>query len=155
MCFTQLIPHSRSPLYPAYLVFFCLGNPQSAEYSDNWLVQPGPAGNGSGIHPNGGCFTTGGGIDNTYVVNGRPPMDQAILAIQTPPPGSWDFGVVKWKNIMVEAETITTEWCTRLPDGNGQFNWTSSDPVAAVDPERNTTTCYFASFTFLGERGDL
>ncbi|KAL5327522.1 hypothetical protein ACEPPN_005221 [Leptodophora sp. 'Broadleaf-Isolate-01'] len=120
-------------------------NPQSAEYFDNWLIKPGPAGNVSGVHPNGGGITTNGGFNKTYswsTANG--------LA-----PASGDFGVVKWKNIIVEAETNSTEWCTKLPDGNGQFKWTRSDPVATVDPDRNTTTCYFASFTFLGKSSDV
>lgn len=96
-----------------------------------------------------------GDFDIAYDSNGHPPMVQALLAVQTLKPASWDFGVVKWKNILVEAETTVTDWCTSVPNGNGQFNWTRSTPVVMLDQERNITTCYFASFTFFGEGNDI
>ncbi|KAH6720597.1 hypothetical protein BKA61DRAFT_570250 [Leptodontidium sp. MPI-SDFR-AT-0119] len=66
----------RARLYPDDSVTSLFQwNPQSAEYFDNWLIKPGPAGNVSGVHPNGGGITTNGGFNKTYVTRGQPPMD--------------------------------------------------------------------------------
>ncbi|PVH84001.1 hypothetical protein DL98DRAFT_585023 [Cadophora sp. DSE1049] len=108
--------------------------------------------NSSEVKPSGGGIMINGEFDTAYDSNGRPPM--ALLAIQTPRPASWDFGVVNWKNVIIEAETTTTDWCTSVPNGNSQFNWSKSAPVVTVDQERNITTCYFANFKFLGEGND-
>lgn len=63
---THLISLSHILKSKSNLLSFHLGNPQSAEYFDNWLIKPGPAGNVSGVHPNGGGITTNGGFNKTY-----------------------------------------------------------------------------------------
>jgi len=38
---------------------------------------------------------------------------QALLTIELQDLGTWDFGSVLWTNVILEANTTDTAWCTK------------------------------------------
>lgn len=40
-------------------------------------------------------------------------LTAALLTIELQQQGKWNFGPVEWRNILVEANTTDTEWCSK------------------------------------------
>jgi len=95
-------------------------------------------------------------------------IKQALMTIELQQLGTWDFGDVVWRNIMVQANTTDAKWCmqfvsplcllhsqckTKLTNTRGPqdvndaaFNYTFTPPT--VTTLENTTICYIAQLTF-------
>ncbi|KAH9224301.1 hypothetical protein DL95DRAFT_400819 [Leptodontidium sp. 2 PMI_412] len=79
-----------------------------------------------------------------------PPLVKALLSIEVQGEGKWDFGIVEWRNIIIEAQTSETDLCTEIPDKKDDFRMQRTQPIATVNDNTNSTTCYIAYITFLG-----
>jgi hypothetical protein len=58
---------------------------------------------------------------------------QAVLTIELQVNSIWDFGPVTWQNVIIEAATNSSDWCTNKQTGfygsNVKFNWTKTEPM--------------------------
>ncbi len=41
-------------------------------------------------------------------------IKQALMTIELQQLGTWDFGDVVWRNVMVQANTTDTKWCMQF-----------------------------------------
>ncbi|CAG8977802.1 hypothetical protein HYALB_00010887, partial [Hymenoscyphus albidus] len=79
-----------------------------------------------------------GGGNGTYT--------HAILAIELQELGKWDWGPFTWRNVIVQARTKETTWCTKFLSSDLKFH--TSPPVATTDGE--LTICYIGTVVFEG-----
>lgn len=151
----------------------------------NWVVTPGPAGNDASAPPFGGGLIFDPSIDSKILIfscykieytrseangwikaNVTGPYGRALLTIELQERGSWDFGDVEWRNIMIEANTTDVEWCIKyvsarklrtrlkltsargpsLVDAGSPFTFTYTTPTASV--LGTSTVCYIAQLVF-------
>ncbi|KAH7327046.1 hypothetical protein BKA65DRAFT_554606 [Rhexocercosporidium sp. MPI-PUGE-AT-0058] len=142
---------NRTRLYPGDLLHNTYQwNPETKDWYQNWVVQPGELGHASGVEPLGGGLVIDGHFDTKYTEQKWPPLVKAILSIELQGEGKWDFGIVEWRNIIIEAQTRETDWCTGIPDKKDDFRMQRTQPMATVNGNTNSTTCYIAYITFLG-----
>ncbi|KAK0113426.1 hypothetical protein ONS95_013684 [Cadophora gregata] len=125
-------------------------NPETKNWYQNWLVEPGKLGHEGGVPPFGGGLVTDGHFDTKYTENNWSPLVKATLSIELQDEGKWDFGIVEWRNVIIEAETNETEWCVNILDKDDKFEMQRTQPIATVNGNTNKTTCYIAYITFLG-----
>ncbi|PMD51525.1 uncharacterized protein K444DRAFT_636809 [Hyaloscypha bicolor E] len=118
---------------------FTLDIPNGKWYN-NWVVTPGEQGNAAGQQPFGGGFEFDPAFDTE--TKGAP-YTGALLTIELQELGTWDFGSVMWQNVILEANTTETKWCTDGPSGPKNWNWTAS-PGTFSTSDKNLTTCYYA-----------
>ncbi|TVY28010.1 hypothetical protein LHYA1_G005177 [Lachnellula hyalina] len=116
------------------------------KWLDTWALTPGPEGSKAGL----AAFQGGLTFDQTTASKEQSglvpkPYDQPVLAIELQGHGTWDFGAVTWRNIIMEANTTETDWCTMVTTDN-PMKLTTSPPV--VRTEGNVTTCYISQMTF-------
>jgi hypothetical protein len=118
------------------------------KWLDSWAVTPGTEGSQAGEKAfHGGLTFDQKSVfkpDNAQKLTPRA-YDTAVLAIELQGLGTWDFGPVHWRNIVIEASTTETEWCMGFV-GSGNLDWEASTP--RVNTEGSVTTCYVASFIF-------
>ncbi|CZT44765.1 uncharacterized protein RSE6_04986 [Rhynchosporium secalis] len=126
-------------------------NSETKDWYQNWVVQPGKQGHRGGVEPLGGGLITDGHFDTKYTEEKWPPMVKALLDIEVQGEGKWDFGPVEWRNVLVEAQTKETSWCTEIPSKKNNFRMTRTQPIATVNRNTTSTTCYVAFITFLGD----
>ena len=63
----------------AVWLFIDIGNSQTWEYYDNWLIQPGHSGNATGIKPSGGGIMIDGNFNTAYGTNTHFSADDCLL----------------------------------------------------------------------------
>jgi len=119
----------------------------SNKWLDNWALTPGPEGAKAGekAFHGGLTFDQGAAFKPDAKKLSPGPYNTAVLAIELQGLGTWDFGPVHWRNIVIEANTTATEWCSTLVS-SGNLAWEASMP--RVNTEGTVTTCYIASFIF-------
>ncbi|PVH84002.1 hypothetical protein DL98DRAFT_585024 [Cadophora sp. DSE1049] len=121
-------------------------NPETKDWYQNWLVEPGKLGHEGGVAPFGGGLITDGHFDTKYTEKKWPPLVKATLSIELQDGGKWEFGIVEWRNVIIEAQTTETD----CPDKNDDFRMKRTRPIATINGNTNSTTCYIAHITFLG-----
>ncbi|KAE9366711.1 hypothetical protein N431DRAFT_445415 [Stipitochalara longipes BDJ] len=136
-------------------------NHMTSNWFINWIVEPAAASSKAGMMPWGDGLMFDQSFDKTWVANGSPHFQTAELYIEIQQRATWDWGAVEWMNILVEAETTKTAWCTGIasfsksevdnagsPNGDKFFNGTRSEPIATTIG--NLMTCYIANLMYLG-----
>ncbi|PMD24466.1 hypothetical protein NA56DRAFT_700102 [Hyaloscypha hepaticicola] len=114
----------------------------SGKWYNNWVVTPGQQGNAAGQKPFGGGFVFDPAIDTE--TKGAP-YTNALLTIELQDLGTWDFGSVLWTNVILEANTTDTAWCTNGPIGpSNSWKWSAS-PGTWSTSNQNLTTCYYST----------
>ncbi|KAF8856050.1 hypothetical protein BDZ45DRAFT_692161 [Acephala macrosclerotiorum] len=133
-----------------------IGNegPAGQSWYDNWLLTIGDEGHTAGEVPMGGGLIVGP-YDGLYAANSNTSKPYAMLMVETQQGQWWDWGTIYWKDVLIEAQTQATDWCTGDWSGNVQNGWDKliwnrTTPVATVDAVTNTMTCYIASIVFIG-----
>ncbi|TVY86164.1 hypothetical protein LAWI1_G008362 [Lachnellula willkommii] len=117
------------------------------KWLDTWTLTPGAEGSKAGLDAFHGGLT----FDQTTASREQTPAivpkayDNPVLAIELQGLGTWDFGAVQWRNIIMEANTTDTDWCTKVNTDN-PMKMITSPPV--VRTEGNVTTCYISKLTF-------
>ncbi|KAE8451492.1 hypothetical protein EG329_003565 [Mollisiaceae sp. DMI_Dod_QoI] len=79
---------------------FSLGT--NAQWTDNWSLSPGPAGQAAGQ------TAQSGSSGNSFARRGT--IDKAVLSIELQNGAAWDFGQVQWTSLSITAST-TNSWC--------------------------------------------
>ncbi|KAL2060633.1 hypothetical protein VTL71DRAFT_9274 [Oculimacula yallundae] len=147
----QDLVDDRTRLYPGDLIQNTYQwNPETQDWYQNWVIQPGKLGHAGGVQPLGGGLVTDGHFDTKYTEEKWPRMKKALLMIELQGEGKWDFGVVEWRNVLIEAQTRETAWCTEILDEKDDFRMVRTQPIVTVNGNTNSTTCYVAFITFLG-----
>ncbi|KAE8449422.1 hypothetical protein EG329_008030 [Mollisiaceae sp. DMI_Dod_QoI] len=146
--------HFGAALYPGdTLTTLFRWNPMSQNWFDNWLLQPGEKGHAAGETPTGGGLITDGHFDTAYKNSHYSPFKQALIMIELQRQGVWDWGQIIWSNIVIEAQTTSTDWCAGNWEGwrgpDNKFEWNNTEPVATYNAQLNTTTCYIAEIVFI------
>ncbi|KAG4416194.1 hypothetical protein IFR04_010651 [Cadophora malorum] len=125
-------------------------NPETKDWYQDWLVEPGKLSHAGGVAHFGGGLVADGHFDTKYTENKWPPGVKATLSIELQDGGKWDFGTVEWRNIIIEAQTTETDWCANIPEDNNNFRMQRTRPIATINGNTNSSTCYIAYITFLG-----
>ncbi|TVY37775.1 hypothetical protein LOCC1_G006242 [Lachnellula occidentalis] len=103
------------------------------KWLDTWALTPAPREAEQARRPS----TASGVVPKPY--------DNPILAIELQGLGTWDFGRVQWRNILMEANTTDTDWCTKVTTDN-PMKLILTPPV--VRTHGSVTTCYISQITF-------
>ncbi|KAE8449421.1 hypothetical protein EG329_008029 [Mollisiaceae sp. DMI_Dod_QoI] len=129
-------------------------NPLCQTWYDNWLVTVGDKRHAAGELPIGGGLVLGP-FNQLYADHSTTNKPYALLQIELQQGMFWDWGTVYFRDILVEAQTQTTEWCTgswTVYEGRDTLIWNRTTPIATVNVGVNTTTCYVASIVFIGHK---
>ncbi|KAG0645842.1 hypothetical protein D0Z07_7940 [Hyphodiscus hymeniophilus] len=80
----------------------------------------------------------------------KKPFQNAFFVIEVGNPSFWDFGLVVWEDILIEANTTETGWCAGLTAaGHSAANvWTVTTPNAIMVD--GVTTCRVESLKLSG-----
>ncbi|TVY75866.1 hypothetical protein LSUE1_G006078 [Lachnellula suecica] len=124
------------------------------KWLNNWVLTPGAEGHKAGEKAFHGGLT----FDQATAFVDQPnktakttarPYNDAVFAIELQGLGTWDFGPVEWKNILIVANTTDSEWCTKIQTAD-PLNYSVTPPYASTSG--NLTTCYIASMTFISPK---
>ncbi|KAH6672282.1 hypothetical protein B0J14DRAFT_593268 [Halenospora varia] len=111
------------------------------KWLDSYVLRPGEEGAKAGSQG----FTGGLTFDPVIAPGKGKPYDRAILALEFQEKGTWNFGPVIWKNVLVVALTNETKWCTGFASTDN-LRWQASAP--AVHTDEGVTTCFIAQVVF-------
>ena len=135
-------------IYPGDLLTntFVWDVPQN-KWLDNWVLTPGEEGSKAGQKAFQGGLTFDQAIALEKAQNKiARPYDTPEFAIELQGLGTWDFGPVTWKNILIEANTTETDWCTKIKTPS---NMHIQNTAPVVTSAGTVTSCYIGNITFI------
>jgi hypothetical protein len=116
------------------------------KWLDNWALKPGEEGSKAGLSTFHGGFTFDQATAMKEQGGVAKPYDHPLLAIELQGIGTWGFGPVMWRNILIEANTTEPDWCAKIktPDS---MHLQMTPSVAST--EGTVTSCYIARINFI------
>lgn len=115
-------------VYPGDAVTTIMTREATGNWTVSWSISPGEAANAAGQLPSVGNLDFDPTIDGEssfshamktkarlnfffVAVTKGAPFKHALMTIELQSNGTWDFGDVEWRGIMIEAETADQTWC--------------------------------------------
>lgn len=136
-CEPNLFLETSKKVYPGdQLVNSIAQNSTTGEWVLSWWLKPGTEGGAARETPFAGSF-----VFNPQLYPAQNPFQNVFFLIEVGKPSYWDFGIVAWEDILIEASTTETSWCSN-PSGamhSTSNPWSVTPPTATVSG--GVTTC--------------
>ncbi|KAE8449416.1 hypothetical protein EG329_008024 [Mollisiaceae sp. DMI_Dod_QoI] len=124
----------------------------TGKWNDTYIVRPSKASYASGEK----FLSYGVSFDQNAIANDRTTIGDhftmAIMTIELQGNGTWNWGPVEWRDILLQINTTDTNWCTTGPTLNGGQKFTYQFSKPQISAANNTTSCYIANMTFVSPK---
>jgi hypothetical protein len=145
-CEPNVFLDTSKTVYPGdQLVNSIAQNSTTGEWVMSWWLKPGTEGGQARESPFAGSF-----VFDPKLYPSQNPFQNAFFLIEVGQESYWDFGMVMWEDISIEAKTTEINWCSN-PSGamhSTSNPWTVTPPNATVSD--GVTTCRVGALKLSG-----